>query len=62
MNASIPNAEAGQLLAGIISIAQKAGQEIMSFYQGDFDVRNKEDKSQVTTADENAEAKVMNFD
>ena len=59
MNASIPNAEVGQLLANIIPIAQNAGQEIMSFYGGEFEVRNKEDKSPVTTADENAEAIIV---
>jgi len=45
----------GQLLSEIIALADLAGAEIMKFYHGDMQIRQKADSSPVTAADEAAE-------
>ncbi len=47
------------LLAEITRLALLAGDEIMTFYKGDMDIREKADASPVTAADEAAEAAIL---
>lgn len=59
MIAALSDTEIQHLLAEITPLAREAGAEIMSYYQGDFEVRNKSDSSPVTIADEAAEAIII---
>ncbi len=47
------------LLEAVIQIARRAGEVVMAVYATDFAVRDKDDHSPVTTADERAEAVVV---
>ena len=55
MSGALSIDETQRLLAGITPLARDAGSEIMTYYQGDFEVRSKADSSPVTAADEAAE-------
>lgn len=48
-----------QLVHDITPLARDAGAKIMTYYQSDFEVRNKSDSSPVTAADEAAEAIIV---
>ena len=48
-----------QLLAGIRALALSGGEEILKFYRGKFEVRQKTDFTPVTEADEAAEALIV---
>lgn len=47
------------LLGGITALALRAGDEILKYYRGEFEVREKSDSSPVTDADEAAEALIV---
>ena len=47
------------LLPALVTLARQAGAEIMTVYDGDFEVRRKDDASPVTRADELAEALIV---
>lgn len=51
--------EQARLLEGIAEIAYRAGALIMDIYRSDFGVRDKQDASPVTEADERAEALIL---
>lgn len=55
MSTALPDSDAQRLLSEITPLARDAGAKIMTFYQGDFEVRSKSDSSPVTEADEAAE-------
>ena len=59
MTAALSDADSGRLLTGITPLARDAGAKIMTYYQGDFEVRSKADSSPVTAADEAAEAVII---
>lgn len=52
----MPEPTPNQLLDEIIQLARAAGEVVMEVYNSDFDVRQKDDRSPVTDADEAAEA------
>jgi 3'(2'), 5'-bisphosphate nucleotidase len=47
------------LLDGVIALAERAGAEIMTYYRGEMDVRQKSDASPVTAADHAAERIIL---
>ena len=59
MTASLSGDEAQRLLTEIVPLARTAGDKIMTYYQGDFEVRSKADASPVTAADEAAETVII---
>ncbi len=59
MNTPLSASDAQRLLSAITPLARDAGAKIMTYYQGDFEVRSKADASPVTAADEAAEAIII---
>jgi 3'(2'), 5'-bisphosphate nucleotidase len=59
MIAALPDSDAQRLLTEITRLARDAGANIMTYYQGDFEVRSKTDASPVTAADEAAETIII---
>ena len=55
----MPDTELQQWLEKIRIIAHEAGEEILKYYRGDYDIRQKEDESPVTVADEAAETIIL---
>ena len=55
MIAGLSGSDTHRLVTEITPLAREAGAKIMTYYQGDFEVRNKSDASPVTIADEAAE-------
>jgi 3'(2'), 5'-bisphosphate nucleotidase len=48
-----------KLMRELVSIARRAGESILAIYNTDFEVRDKDDASPVTDADEQAEALIL---
>jgi 3'(2'), 5'-bisphosphate nucleotidase len=59
MIAALSDAHTLRLVKEITPLARDAGAKIMTYYQGDFEVRSKADASPVTAADEAAEAIII---
>jgi 3'(2'), 5'-bisphosphate nucleotidase len=58
--ARLPNAaEAADLVAALDAVARDAGAAILGVYESDFAVRDKDDRSPVTDADEKAERLIL---
>jgi 3'(2'), 5'-bisphosphate nucleotidase len=59
VTAALSDAERDRLVAEICPLAHRAGAEILKYYRGEYEVREKADASPVTVADEAAEAIIL---
>ena len=59
VTAATSDADRDRLVAEICALAHRAGAEILKYYRGEYEVREKADASPVTVADEAAEAIIL---